>query len=401
MIAPLVAGCDTGEAVPDDPTAESQAELTTLWEDDWSRVDVDVDGVCSSGAECTTIYTPLTCDDRPGRWRTYSSVLGLCDADGPNPCLASVPAAHQLNFHGEDLWNNAIGWEGFPLYSRQTFPRAGYLSAEVNVRAYCKPGSPSECFAGMSLYNGESNYRQIAYEGSGGTMRVRRYAGGACDPNTLLNVTPGTWHKLRLDYFGGDGGKWVYYIDDIVRYIESPGATGALLQADPRVAFIFAGGSYGMYVEGTLEPVRVWTGDTVTQSQLSRVDGYGITNAIWYAQEILSPGSNVARARLFFGASGQQFVVSAFTDNAGKPGVLINETSYTADRAGFQDVPLWVPTTYAKIWLVVRGQTATMVDVGTSAAGSNPYPGQLLVSGNAGATWSAAPRDLAFTLYSR
>jgi hypothetical protein len=402
------ASSDEGAApeAPTDPASspglgEAQSALTSLWQDDWSRADPDVGGVCTSGVECSATYTGLSCDSGTPRWRTYTPALGVCDLDGANSCLATDATAHLLYFHGEDRWDNGGNWEGFPLYSRQTFDRTGYISVEVTARAYCGPTSTADCFAGVALYNGESNYRQIAYVGTGGTMQLWRYAGGSCDPSALLSVTPNTFHKLRLDYFGGDGGKWVYYVDDIVRAIESPGPAGALLVGDPRVAFILVGGSYGMYAEGALQPVRVWTGDTVTQSQTARADGYGVTNTIWYAQEIQSPGANVARARLFFGATGQRFVVSAYTDNAGKPGVLINETSYTADRAGFQDVPLWVPASYAKIWLVVRGQTSTVVDLGTSAPGTNPYPGQLLVSGNAGATWASATRDLYFTLYTR
>ncbi|WP_437531298.1 hypothetical protein WME79_02020 [Sorangium sp. So ce726] len=393
--------CSGGE--PEGSLAESSLPLVTFWEDDWARSDVDVGGACTSGAECSATFTGFTCDDVNHRWLTNASslALGECTVAGPNSCLATEPSANLLYFHGEDRWPTG-GWEGLPLYSQQIFDKDGYISVEVTARAYCGPDPAADaCFAGVVLYNGESNYRQIAYVGDGGAMKLWRYAGGSCDPSELLSVTPNTWHKLRLDYFGGDGGKWVYYVDDIVRAIEAPGLPGALLLDDPRVAFIFVGGSDGKYVEGALQPVRVWTGDNETQSQSSRVDGYGITNTIWYAQEILSPGANVARARLFFGPAGQQVVVSAFTDNGGKPGVLINETSYTTDRAGEQDVPVWVPGSYPKIWLVVRGQTSAMADIGTSAPGSNPYSGRLLVSGNAGATWSTATRDLFFTLYTR
>ena len=63
---------------------------------------------------------------------------------------------------------------------------------------------------------------------------------------------------------------------------------------------------------------------------------------------------------------------------------------------------LWVPSSFPKIWLVVRGQTSALVDLGTSAPGTDPYAGNLLVSSNAGVTWSpVSGRDLYFTLYSR
>lgn len=403
LLAMLHAACATsdGEPVPGS-LKETQSPLTTLWQDDWSRTDADVSGVCTSGAECSTTFTGFSCDGNTARWQTYASAVGTCDVDGQNSCLATDPAAKLLAFHGEDLWDNHAGWEGFPLYSHQTFDRTGYISLEVTMRAYCGPAATSDCFAGVALYNGESNYRQLAYLGTGGTMQLWRYAGGACDPSALLAVTPNSFHKLRLDYFGGDGGKWVYYVDDVVRLIEGPSAVGAPLLGNPRVAFILVGGALGMYAEGAIQPVRVWTGETVTQAQPTRADGFGVSNTIWYAQEIVSPGANVARARLFFGASGQRFVVSAFTDSAGKPGTLINETSYLADRAGFQDVPLWVPSSFPKIWLVVHGQTSALVDLGTSAPGTDPYAGKLLVSNNAGVTWSpVSGRDLYFTLYSR
>lgn len=383
------------------PVSTASSALTTYWQDDWARWDADVAGVCTSGAECSATFTGHSCEVLGNRWRTYASALGTCDLDGPNSCMATDPANKQVYFHGEDRWNNGGGWEGYPLYSQQTFDKNGYISVEVNARAYCGPTTQAACFVGVALYNGESNYRQVAYLGNAGAMSVWRYAGGSCDPSSLMPVAPNTWHKLRLDYFGGDGGKWVYYVDDIVRAIENPGPSGARLLADPRIAFILVGGTFGQYAEGALQTVKVWTGDTVSQSQTSRSDGYGVTNRIWYAQEILSPGTNVARARLFFGAAGQRLVVSAFTDQGGAPGTLINEAAYTADRGGFQDVPLWVPATFAKLWLVVRGQTSTMADLGTSAPGTNPYAGRLLVSGNAGSTWSPATRDLAFTLFTR
>jgi hypothetical protein len=398
----LSAAC--GGAEPEErPPGASSAPLTTFWEDDWNRDDADVGDWCSSGVECSESFTGFTCAAAGARWLTNGSTLQKheCDVDGPNRCLATDRLAKQLRFHGEDYWPTG-GWEGLPLYSQQTFDKNGYISVEVDARAYCGPEPAfSACFMGLALYNGESNYRELAYVGEAGAMKLWRYEGGACQPAALLDVAPNTFHRLRLDYLGGDGGKWVYYIDDVVRYIEAPGRPGALLLGDPRVALLFVGGSYGQYAEGALKPVRVWTGDAVTQSQPSRVDGYGISHAIRYAQEIVSPGPNVARARLFFGAAGQRVVVRAHLDGGGKPGTLINETMYTADRAGAQDVPLWVPSESPKVWLVVYGQPGAAADLGTSAPGTDPYPGRLLVSGDGGATWSTTTRDLYFVLYRR
>lgn len=397
---------ELGEGAP--VSAEATQAVITPWQDTWARSDPDVAGFCTSGDECIrsadlSKHHGAVCDAGTARWRTSRPVHGICDLPGTNRCLATDAANQLLYFHGEDLWNNGLGGEGFPLYSAQTFDRTQYISLEVAMRAYCGPAASAGCFAGVALYNGEDNYRELGYVGSGGALSLWRYAGNACNPNQLVaSVAPNTFHKLRLDYFGEDGGKWVYYIDDVVRQIENVDQLGARLIEDPRVAFIFAGNGFGAYTEGSLQPVRVWTGGTSSQAQTARADGFGVTSAIRYAQEILSPGANPTRVRLFFGANGQQFVVSAFTDNAGVPGTLINEAAYTADRAGFQDVPLWVPgSSFPKIWLVVRGQTATMADLGTSAPNTDPYAGRLLVSGNAGATWSTVNRDLYFVLYNR
>lgn len=401
-------GAAVSASEPPPGLGETTQAVTTLWQDNWARSDVNVVGFCTSGAECImsadiSKHHGAVCDSGTARWRTNIQSHGTCDLPGTNSCFMTDATNQLLYFHGEDRWNDMVNsGEGVPLYSAQTFDRTHYISLEVSMRAYCGPSSSSACFAGVALYNGEDNYREIGYVGSGGALSLWRYAGNVCNPNQLVGpVTPNTFHKLRLDYFGEDGGKWVYYIDDVVRQIENADQLGAQLLENPRVALIFAGNGFGAYTEGSLQPVRVWSGGTVSQQQPSRADGVGVTSSIRYAQEIPSPGTDVDRVRLFFGANGEQFVVSAFTDNAGVPGTLINEAAYTADRAGFQDVPLWVPGSFPKIWLVVRGQTATVRNLGTSAPSTDPYAGRLLTSSNGGATWSTFNRDLYFVLYTR
>lgn len=146
--------------------------------------------------------------------------------------------------------------------------------------------------------------------------------------------------------------------------------------------------------------MRVWNGGTSPQAQTARPDGFGVTSSIRRAQEIFT--GRRCHSRLFFGGTGRQLVVSAFTDNAGVSGTLINEAAYTADRAGFQDVPLRVPgSSFSKIRLVVRGQSAAIADLGTPAPSTDPYAGRLLPSSNAGATWSTVNRDLYLVLYNR
>ncbi len=101
------------------------------------------------------------------------------------------------------------------------------------------------------------------------------------------------------------------------------------------------------------------------------------------------------------GWSAGQYRIAAYTDNAGRSGTLINEIFYTANRYGLQDVPLWVPTRYDRVWVRIAGQTSSLAEFGTSAEGTNPSPGLLLLSTNAGASWAPASRDMTFVTYQR
>jgi hypothetical protein len=108
----------------------------------------------------------------------------------------------------------------------------------------------------------------------------------------------------------------------------------------------------------------------------------------------------ITRVNLFL-VTGQKYRIAAYTDNVGRPGTLINEIFYTANLYGLQDVPLWVPARYDRVWVRIVGQTSALAEFGTSAEGTNPYPGPLLVSTHAGASWAPASRDMTFVTYQR
>lgn len=135
----------------------------TLWEDNWNRTDADIEGECRPPDdvpierwECGGLgYQSPICQNLPNRYRTFHSALAC--ANHPSSCVATDPVKKLLRFHGEDVWPNQVGGEGFPMISKQTFSKGGYISAEVRVRAYCGPTPSRGCFFSLNIYNGESN----------------------------------------------------------------------------------------------------------------------------------------------------------------------------------------------------------------------------------------------------
>jgi hypothetical protein len=378
------------------------AELS--WEDNWNRLDVDIEGFCSQVKECGAGYQPISCSNLPNnRYRTFSTASACTQ---PPNCAAT--AGNQiLRFHGEDIWDNGVSGEGFPMISRQTFSKDKYISAEIRAKAYCGPTRESGCFFGLTIYNGESNYREIAYEAAPGdsNMYVYRYRSQHCDDLPLRisgTIAQNTFHTLRLDYYGHEGGKWVYFVDDVVQNIENADNPGSVLQAHPHVALFFVGKQYRSYVEGETAPLRVWTGNNEDARQAIQADGYAATQVRAYAQEVYMGGQNITKVRLFLvNQNNPQYLITAHTDINGKPGTLINQTTYRPDRYGFQDVPLWVPQRYIKIWIRIAAYQVPLVEFGTSAPGTNPYPGRLMYSDNNGASWTSVDRDMSFITYER
>lgn len=384
----------------------SEGTVSQVWEDNWKRADVDIEGYCDQiHPECTENVINISCDNLNARYRTFKS-SSACTLH-PSPCAATDAINGQLLFHGEDVWMNNTSGEGFPMISADTFDKNYYISAEVEARAYCGPSQSDGCFMGLVLYNGETNYREIAFLSAPGTtdMKIWRFAGGICDPHPLLDgIEQNISYKLRIDYYGHEGGKWIYFIDDIVRKIEDTTTEnyGSILQADPHVALFFVGLQYGNYVEGSLRPLRVWTGSTIDAHQRDRKDGLAATNTVWYAQQVYmgSGVKNITKLNLFL-VNGQQYRISAHTDKDEEPGILINEVVYTPDRHGFQDVPIWVPARWDKIWIRIASSTMLQAEFGTSAPATDPYPGRLLVSNDAGLSWSPVDRDMYFVTFER
>jgi hypothetical protein len=398
----LAAACEAPPA--EQVEASAVGGSSSYWEESWSAGAVDVGDTCQSTPECCaagqTCPSELGCTGDSHRWMTNATAAAYCTGAHEAECLAPVPGAQLLRAHGEDHWT-AGSWEGLPLYSQQTFPPDRYTSVEVILRARCGPTPNAACHAGVALYDSETVYRQLALVGAQQQMVVRTFAGSECQSQDLLAVSPDSWHKLRLDYFGDRDKTWAYYVDDVLRRVETPPVRGGLLDAPARVTLIFVGGQLGEHVDAVLQPIRVWSGGTPTVGQPVQADGFQIDHGSRYAQEIFAPGKDVARARLFFGAAGQRVIVSAYTDQGGKPGTLINESTFTAFRHGEQDVPLWIPDTYAAIWIVVRAQAGALADLGTSAPSTDPYPGRFQVSHDAGQTWAPIDRDLTFQLFGR
>lgn len=438
-----------------------------LWEDTWSRPYADIRGICLPTKEASKNVIKFDCpgdDLNPdGGYRTFAPSLACTNI--PSPCVATDQEKKILYFHGEDLWDNGKDLntgkvsgdgkgqgEGFPMISGKKFNKDGYISAEVVAKAYCSRrdesgqvliDSSAGCFFGLAIYNGESNYREIAYQGTGGgDIKVRRFAGGAqCSTELGMSVAPGVPHKLRIDYYGHEGGKWIYFVDDIVKYIEyandlTPAPCrnienfkengvytvteedfkklpefGRVLENNPRVGLFFVGGtvktvdSFRSYVEGDIGPLRVWSNlseENVGASQNVRVDGLAATNVKIYAQEIFMtpPMQNISRVKLFL-VNGKKYIISAHLDNMGVPGTLINQVVYEPDAYGVQDVPLWVPRRWESVWLVIKSISPEAADFGTSAPNTNPYSGRLLFSNDAGSTWHDADRDAYFITYER
>ncbi|HXH02406.1 MAG TPA: hypothetical protein VNN09_03710 [Candidatus Competibacteraceae bacterium] len=204
----------------------STAEATSLVQN-WLWEDMKVDGTCTlisyqntdqyPGCLQEPPYVPFSCSILAGfNFGTFSSTDRPedaidCTIPGPNACYDANTSANRLYFHGEDKWNNDSSWEGYALISSTMLDKSQYLSIETDVSAYCGPNSTTAgCFFGLTLYNGETNYRAIAYEKKGGSQNIsiKKYAPRLCyDEPILKTISQGTNHKLRLDYFGHEGGK--------------------------------------------------------------------------------------------------------------------------------------------------------------------------------------------------
>jgi len=393
----------------------------------WANPSIGLALQCTEGSAPGALpIQPLVCSLPAGaRFGTFNrSDSSGCVDPGPNACYARDASVSPvaLNFHGLR----------FPIISKATFPRGGYISAEVELRAYCGPTGSENCFAGLTLINAEGNYREIAYlngNGSPSTMQIHRYTPQRAGPlrdigGNVITVPRDTYHRLRIDYYGHQGGKWVYFVDDVVRSVsvETGGSTQcngeacqvepshafnpidtAVLEGDPHVALYLVGSddpSKPDYVEGAIRPLTVYTGQHQDQAQLVQSDGFGVLSHAWIAQYVPMGGVNITMARLFLMPL-TTYVVEARLNNGGIPGTLVNSVTYQTDRYGLQDVPLWVPNNYGGVWIVVKGISTTPATVGVTLPGQKPYAADYLTTTNSGTTWQAQPRNLTFATFVR
>lgn len=419
----------------------SSNKPSTLWMDTWQNEDIQLEGYIIDntlvGSECKILNNipnefKLDCSNIPDgkKYGSLKHTMGCFNPDPdfggrqhwPNDCLDADPVNSLLYFHGEDPVNDDRWDGGFAIVSKQSFNKNKYISAEIVARAYCSGANNEDyCFMGLTLFNGECDYREIAFHSlkNTDTMKLYRWL----DDNSVApggaviqaDVEQNEYYKIRLDYFP-ESQKWVYYVNDIVKYIEN--ITDDKLLNDPHVGLFFAG--FNAYVEGDVAALKVWNAAYLDQSQPYRQDGNAATIDRWYAQSVFM-GTNVAnvtKVNLFL-IEGYKYVIAAYTDFNNTPSILINEISamatynsdttlknengvYVADKTGFQDVPLWVPSRYNKFWIVIKGVNNNPVDFGTSSPGTNYYSGDYKVSNNRGGSWAYSDqRDLYFKTYER
>jgi hypothetical protein len=396
------------------------------WIEAWLTEDAQVEGACESPEyTCSDSLDPeiapyIVCYGGPTTWYTLPSTDGVggdvvdCAVAGPNQCydIDTGITPHELSFHGEGWWEGVEGG-GWAMNSAATFDRTTYISVQARLKAYCGPTPESGCFAGLTLYNGETDYREIAYYAAPGTSNMRIDQVTPCFGRGLPSSTvPGVplfptnqdeWHTLRLDYYGQEGGKWIYVIDDIVVLIEDPSSNNAPLREDPRLGLYFVGFAYQAYVEGRVGPVRVWTGEYVDQQQPVQADGHRATTTTWFAQQVLTATGvdNVAKVELHL-VEGSTYDLCLYTDTGGEPGNLINAVWYRADRTGFQDVPLLISSRFSPYWIIVKGTTTGGQDFGTGAAGIDSYAGEYMATTDGGVSWfNPDIRDMSFRTFSR
>ncbi len=415
----------------------SHPALADLYQETWPSSDIKVGDIsqgyyCSAQADTASVSCNLPATAKYG---TLNNVQQSCVAAGPTACYSvqTATSPHKLNFHGETKVVGGTTYINFPLISKETYDKNHYISVEATINAYCGPAAGVNCFAGLTLFNGEANYREIAYANpslSTTNLEIQRVTN--CEARALVGASTGapltvarnTAHKLRLDYYGHvPGGKWVYFVDDIVQWISSDGTsteppyvqpacnppyTGGVdyreLQANPHVGLYFVGDvayTPGNYVEGSVGPVSIYTKEYQDQAQTAQTDGIAVNATNWVAQlvQMGSATPNITMAKLFL-INNETYTVEAYRDMSGHPGTLINSTSYKADTYGLQYVPLWVPAYYGNVWIVVKGKSSGAA-VGTTTNGSQPYAKTFLFTSNSGGTWTSLVRNLTFATYSR
>ena len=125
--------------------------------------------------------------------------------------------------------NQTLG-QGFFLLSQRRFPKDRPLSAYVTLDLQRDEGS----WIGMTLYNGEGNYREIGLTWVGGELRVIIHAPKYV--RLLGTVQPGP-RVLNLLYRPDAG--WDCFVDGVNFYHEDIGFKKNQLLADPTLGLFF------------------------------------------------------------------------------------------------------------------------------------------------------------------
>lgn len=401
-----------------------RAHATLVWSDNWKHTtnDLYLGQSCNGHVEpmsplsCGTPYAP------PNYWSFESTDYNSVYCDSPaGGTTTGMPGCWSLDttngilwFHGEQRISGATDG-GWPMIANTSyFQPTSYISVETTYYAHCAcdvmgcdpsfAPNPPNCTAGLTIYDGEEDYREIGYvslpPGYPTSMSISRIGPTAATTAPMKYIQPDETHRLRLDYYGDDANKrWVYFIDDVVWYAES---APMYSNARPSIAMFFTAYEPYAFAEGAVTaPLNGWNGDVIDQAPLTtaqRTDGYAATTTTWYAQAVAMSGSALDRVKLYLAVG--TFRVLAYTDNNNSPGTLINDSgSWIVSTEGFQYVPLRVPSHYSKVWIEVRGNSAG--NFGTTGEGVKPYPYDLKATTNSGATWTTVNRNLWFETHRR
>lgn len=401
-----VAGGCTNPEVDDgaEPERTGMKEQSLVaWSETWTSPMLISGCPSGGGSECPSNWQPLTYPSGTSKWLS-------CYASNSSP---SMNAGTTLSWGSG--WGNFKGTASIPatFASRQRFNRNQFLSVELSMNSFCGRGTVQDanarCHSGLVLYNGEGDYRQVAYSSVGasaGYFTFRKLwshpnESATCGDASLINgyqFPRNQLHKLRLDYYGHEDGKWVYVVDDIVREISVP----APLRGDPAVELInvVPWDESNAFVQGSFGPVTVWTGSTLSAYQTDASSALWLSDTRCIATAAVNPGANVARITLGLSA-GKDYLVQARQNlPGGFPGTLINSFIYHADRTGGQDVPLVIPGDPGPyVWVVVCNANGTTGLISTST--NKVYGGTTLFSVDGGNSWTPVQNDLYFKMHRR
>ncbi len=175
----------------------TQARAGTLWIEDWSTHSID-------------------------KWYTHTY---------------SAPI-DQYSFVADGAGNDAIVMHGdsWGIESRQSFNKNTPISVESLVKA--QPVGPhaaeTQYFAGITIYNGESGYEEIALINNLDSDQGLQVCSVVNNVTTMLpdgqgflnhNLPSDQFYRLRLDYDGR--GTWRYYVNGLLLYTHNGSTLGS------------------------------------------------------------------------------------------------------------------------------------------------------------------------------